>query len=103
LPALREALSAPVKGLGLAFGTSVAGVAASAALGLVAALARRQHRLQVAQALEAAVSSLLWRLSAAHQRELEQQQAEQAQQKAQQQALQDAQRAREAREAQQAQ
>jgi len=102
LPALREALSAPVKGLGLAFGTSVAGVAASAALGLVAALARR-HRLQVAQALEAAVSSLLWRLSAAHQRELEQQQAEQAQQKAQQQALQDAQRAREAREAQQAQ
>jgi len=102
LPALREALSAPVKGLGLAFGTSVAGVAASAALGLVAALARR-HRLQVAQALEAATSNQLWRLSAAHQRELVQQQAEQAQQEAQQQALQYAQQAREAREAQQAQ
>ena len=102
LPALREALSAPVKGLGLAFGTSVAGVAASAALGLVAALARR-HRLQVAQALEAAVTSQLWHLSAAHQRELAQQQAEQAQQEAQQQALQYAQQAREAREAQQAQ
>jgi hypothetical protein len=98
LPALREALSAPVKGLGLAFGTSVAGVAASAALGLVAALARR-HRLQVAQALEAAVASQLWRLSAAHQREQAQQQAEQAQQQAQQ----HAQEAREAREAQQAQ
>ena len=98
LPALREALSAPVKGLSLAFGTSVAGVAASAALGLVAALARR-HRLQVAQALEAAVSSQLWRLSAAHQRERAQQQAEQAQQQAQQ----HAQEAREAREAQQAQ
>ena len=98
LPALREALSAPVKGLGLAFGTSVAGVAASAALGLVAALARR-HRLQVAHALEAAVSSQLWRLSAAHQRERAQQQEEQAQQQAQQ----HAQEAREAREAQQAQ
>ena len=102
LPALREALSAPVKGLGLAFGTSVAGVAASAALGLVAALERR-HRLQVAQALEAAVSSQLWRLSAAHQREQAQQQAEQAQKQAQQHAQQQAREARDAREVQQAQ
>ena len=66
LPALREALSAPVKGLGLAFGTSVAGVAASAALGLWAALARR-HRGQVAQALEAAVAGPLCDFSAAQQ------------------------------------
>ena len=66
LPALREALSAPVKGLGLAFGTSVAGVAASAALGLWAALARR-HRGQVAQALEAAVAGPLRDFSAAQQ------------------------------------
>lgn len=66
LPALREALSAPVKGLGLAFGTSVAGVAASAALGLWAALARR-HRGQVAQALEAAVAGPLRDFSAVQQ------------------------------------
>jgi Domain of unknown function (DUF802) len=55
LQALRDALSAPVKGLGLAFGTSVAGIAASAALGLMAALARREraatsHRLDAALA-----------------------------------------------------
>src|SRR6185369_11316199 len=35
LQAIRSALAAPVKGLGVAFGTSVAGVAASAMLGLI--------------------------------------------------------------------
>ena len=35
LQAIRSALAAPIKGLGLAFGTSVAGVAASAMLGLM--------------------------------------------------------------------
>ena len=91
LPALREALSAPVKGLGLAFGTSVAGVAASAALGLLVALARR-HRAQVSQALDVATSGPLREFSAAlqwaQQRELQQQvqlQEEQAQRLAQQQ------------------
>ncbi|MBQ0931156.1 DUF802 domain-containing protein [Ideonella alba] len=43
LALLRDALAAPVKGLGLAFGTSVAGVAASAALGLMSALARLEQ------------------------------------------------------------
>ena len=48
--AIRASLAAPVRGLGLAFGTSVAGVAASAMLGLVAALgaaalARRRRGL----------------------------------------------------------
>lgn len=85
LPALREALSAPVKGLGLAFGTSVAGVAASAALGLLTALARR-FQAQVSQALDMATWGPLREFSAAQQwaqqREAErlaQQQHEQAQ------------------------
>ncbi len=43
LAAMRAALAAPVKGLGLAFGSSVAGVAASAMLGLMLALARGER------------------------------------------------------------
>lgn len=58
LAVIRDSLSAPVKGLGLAFGTSVAGVAASAMLGLMSALARRE-RLQAAQGLDAAIASRL--------------------------------------------
>jgi hypothetical protein len=38
LAAIRAAFATPIKGLGLAFGTSVAGVASSAMLGLMAAL-----------------------------------------------------------------
>jgi len=41
LQAIRAALAAPIKGLGLSFGTSVAGVATSALLGLVSALPPR--------------------------------------------------------------
>ncbi len=41
LDAIRGSLAAPVKGLGFAFGTSIAGVATSAVLGLLAALCRR--------------------------------------------------------------
>ena len=67
LATIRAALAAPVKGLGLAFGTSVAGVAASAMLGLVSALCRRE-RLQAAQALDAAIVGGLHRFSLAHQR-----------------------------------
>ena len=50
LQAVRGSLVAPVKGLGLAFGTSVAGVATSAMLGLLSALARRDraHALRIA-------------------------------------------------------
>ena len=68
LQAIRASLAAPVKGLGLAFGTSVAGVAASAMLGLVSALCRRD-RLQAAQLLDARIATTLRVFSLAHQRE----------------------------------
>jgi hypothetical protein len=67
LPTIRAALAAPVRGLGLAFGTSVAGVAASAMLGLVSVLCRRE-RMQVAQALDARMANSLRPFSLAHQR-----------------------------------
>ncbi|MFW5330632.1 DUF802 domain-containing protein [Hydrogenophaga sp. ZJX-1] len=51
LGAIRGALAAPIKGLGISFGTSVAGVASSAMLGLMSAIARRE-RMDVARALE---------------------------------------------------
>lgn len=66
--AIRASLAAPVKGLGLAFGCSVAGVAASASLGLMSALARRE-RQRVAQALDAAIAGPLRGFSRVHQRE----------------------------------
>ncbi|WP_353393122.1 DUF802 domain-containing protein [Hydrogenophaga sp. 5NK40-0174] len=47
LASMRAALAEPIKGLGLSFGTSVAGVAASAALGLMSAMARRDRQLAV--------------------------------------------------------
>lgn len=68
LATIRAALAAPIKGLGLAFGTSVAGVAASAMLGLMSVLARRE-RLQVAQLLDARIATQLRGFSRAHQRE----------------------------------
>ncbi|BEP36167.1 DUF802 domain-containing protein [Variovorax sp. V59] len=68
LPAIRASLSAPVKGLGLAFGTSVAGVAASAMLGLASALCRRE-RLQAGQMLDSKIATTLRAYSLAHQRE----------------------------------
>ncbi|AGU50431.1 hypothetical protein VAPA_1c33450 [Variovorax paradoxus B4] len=68
LPAIRASLSAPVKGLGLAFGTSVAGVAASAMLGLASALCRRE-RLQAGQMLDSRIATTLRAYSLAHQRE----------------------------------
>lgn len=43
LEAIRSALAAPIAGLGVAFGTSVAGIAASATLGLNGTLARRER------------------------------------------------------------
>lgn len=68
LQAVRAALAAPVKGLGLAFGTSVAGVSASAMLGLMSALCRRE-RWQVAQQLDATIAADLRVFSQAHQRQ----------------------------------
>ncbi len=68
LQAIRASLAAPIKGLGFAFGTSIAGVAASAMLGLLAALARRE-RQQAAQALDTLIATGLRSHSAAHQRD----------------------------------
>src|SRR3546814_4359639 len=68
LQAIRASLAAPVKGLGFAFGTSVAGVAASAMLGLLSALCRRD-RLRAAQLLDARMATALRGFSAIHQRE----------------------------------
>lgn len=68
LQTIRAALAAPVKGLGVAFGTSVAGVAASAMLGLISALCRRA-RLQAAQLLDSRIATDLRDFSLAHQRQ----------------------------------
>ena len=68
LQTIRSALAAPVKGLGVAFGTSVAGVATSAMLGLISALCRRD-RLQVGQLLDSKIASVLRNFSLTHQRQ----------------------------------
>ncbi len=57
-----------MKGLGFAFGTSIAGVATSAMLGLLSALCRRE-RLDAAQALDAKIATTLRVHSHAHQRD----------------------------------
>ncbi|KWV16761.1 DUF802 domain-containing protein [Xanthomonas translucens] len=67
LHAIRDSLAAPVKGLGFAFGTSIAGVASSAMLGLLAALCRRE-RLQAVQGLDLAIATTLHAHSQAFQR-----------------------------------
>lgn len=51
LQAIRGSLASPVEGLAVAFGTSIAGVAASAMLGLLSALLRRE-RLSAVQVLD---------------------------------------------------
>ncbi len=68
LATIRAALAAPIKGLGLAFGTSIAGVAASAMLGLVSTLCRRE-RLLAALSLDTRIATSLRVFSLAHQRE----------------------------------
>lgn len=68
LESIRAALAAPIKGLGLSFGTSVAGVATSAMLGLMLAWCRRE-RLAALRALDAAVRTVLRPFSAAQRRE----------------------------------
>ncbi|HEY3047816.1 MAG TPA: DUF802 domain-containing protein [Polaromonas sp.] len=68
LHAIRSALAAPIKGLGLAFGTSVAGVAASAMLGLLSAISRRE-RLDVARQLDSRIATVFRPFSLAHQRQ----------------------------------
>ena len=68
LESIRNALAAPIKGLGLSFGTSVAGVATSAALGLLSALSRRE-RLQAVRQLDARIPTLFRAFSSAQRRE----------------------------------
>ena len=68
LQAMRSAFSVPIKGLGLAFGTSVAGVASSAMLGLMSAISRRE-RLMAAQELDSQIATALRGFSLAHQRQ----------------------------------
>ena len=68
LQTIRSALAAPVKGLGVAFGTSIAGVATSAMLGMVSALCRRD-RLQVGQLLDRKIASVLRDFSLTFQRQ----------------------------------
>ena len=58
LQAIRGSLAAPVKGLGFAFGTSIAGVATSAMLGLLSALCKRE-RLQSVQLLDVKIATTL--------------------------------------------
>ena len=65
---IRAAFSEPIKGLGLAFGTSVAGVATSAMLGLMSSLARRE-RAQAGQVLDTHIASSLRSFSLTHQRQ----------------------------------
>jgi hypothetical protein len=68
LEAIRSALALPVKGLGMAFGTSVAGVAASAMLGLMSALSRRE-RIEAAQLLDGKIATVLRQFSLTYQRQ----------------------------------
>ncbi|MCP1372697.1 DUF802 domain-containing protein [Dyella lutea] len=68
IAAIRGSLAAPVNGLGFAFGTSIAGVASSAMLGLFSALVRRERLLAV-QGLDARIATTLRVHSQAHQRE----------------------------------
>ncbi|WP_183110919.1 DUF802 domain-containing protein [Xanthomonas campestris] len=67
LQAIRGSLAAPVEGLAFAFGTSIAGVATSAMLGLLSALCRRE-RLQAVQQLDLKIATALHPYSDAHQR-----------------------------------
>ncbi|HEY0332694.1 MAG TPA: DUF802 domain-containing protein [Stenotrophomonas sp.] len=67
LQAIRGSLAAPVKGLGFAFGTSIAGVASSAMLGLLSALCRRE-RLHAVQRLDGEIATTLYPFSQAYER-----------------------------------
>lgn len=68
LQAVRQGLAAPIKGLGVAFGTSVAGVAGSAMLGLISMLSRRERILASAQ-LDQIVATTFQDFSLAHNRQ----------------------------------
>lgn len=67
LQAIRSALAEPIKGLSLSFGTSVAGVATSALLGVMSAVARRE-RGAVLRKLDAHIANEFRPFSLTHQR-----------------------------------
>ena len=68
LQAIRAGLAAPIKGLGLAFGTSVAGVAASAMLGLISTISRRD-RMAATRQLDSQVATVFREYSLVHNRQ----------------------------------
>lgn len=72
LQSIRGSLASPVEGLAVAFGTSIAGVATSAMLGLLSALLRRE-RAEVVQQLDLRVATDLHGLTRNHQRDETQQ------------------------------
>lgn len=65
LEAIRVALTAPMDGLSLAFGTSVAGIAASAMLGLMSTLSRHE-RVVATRHLDDGIDTYLTRFSSAY-------------------------------------
>jgi hypothetical protein len=68
LDAIRASLTAPIRGLGVAFGTSVAGVAASAMLGLISTMVRHE-RIQATRQLDAKIVTEFKEFSLGHQRQ----------------------------------
>jgi Domain of unknown function (DUF802) len=68
LAAIRAGLAAPINGLSLAFGTSVAGVAASAMLGLMSTVSRRE-RMQQTRCLDTKITSAFRTFSLVHNRQ----------------------------------
>jgi len=68
LETIRSGLAAPIRGLGVAFGTSVAGVAASAMLGFISTMARRE-RMLATRRLDGKVVTVLREFSLTHQRQ----------------------------------
>ncbi|MFZ2634367.1 MAG: hypothetical protein WA081_20140 [Desulfosalsimonadaceae bacterium] len=65
LDAIRAGLAAPIKGLGLAFGTSVAGVATSAMLGLMSTLSKRD-RMLATRSLDTRAATVFQEFSLVH-------------------------------------
>ncbi len=67
LEAVRKGLAAPIEGLGMAFATSVAGVTASAMLGLISTISRKQ-RLQASRQLDGEMAGVFKQHSLSFQR-----------------------------------
>ncbi len=68
IQSIRSGLATPIKGLSLAFGTSVAGVAASAMLGLMSTLSRRD-RIMEARRLDTRIAIQFKNFSLPHQQQ----------------------------------